>query len=272
MSDGILYIVGTPIGNLKDITYRAVEVLKSVDLIACEDTRHSLKLLNFYEIKKPLVSYYKEKEQYGSDKIIEELLRGKTVALITDAGMPCVSDPGSVLVLKAREHGIKIEVVPGPSAVIAAYALSGDLNNGFMFIGFLPPKNKERNLIFEQLYNLTKPFIIYSAPHDVKKDLQCIYEALGNREVVMAKELTKIHESVITGKISQILNEQEEFKGEYVVIIKPLENKEKEYIDPKEKLNELIALGVDKKEAIKKVSKMTGLVKDDVYKIFLEIK
>lgn len=270
-SRGILYIVGTPIGNLKDITFRAVEILNAVDIIACEDTRHSLKLLNHYNIKKPLISYYKEKEKAGSEYILGKLEAGNNIALIADAGMPCISDPGSLLVLKARENNIKVEVVPGPSAVISAYVLSGDLNNGFTFIGFLPSKNKDRDCILEKFKNSIKPVILYSAPHDIKKDLQKIQEKMGDRKILLVKEITKLHECVIEGRISEILEAEQEYKGEFVVIVKPIEEKIDQNIDPEKMLKELLESGMEKKTAIKQVSKMTGLIKDDIYKIFLKI-
>ena len=192
---GTLYIVGTPIGNLKDITYRAVETLASVDMIACEDTRHTSVLLKHYGISKPLVSYYKQKEKATSVKIAEALEEGKNVALVTDAGMPCVSDPGAVLVKECRERGIRIESVPGPSAVVTAMAVSGITDGKFAFIGFLPDKNAGRRELLSATSAYALPLVFYAAPHDLKKTLAELLNAYGDRRVTVVKELTKIHES-----------------------------------------------------------------------------
>ena len=188
---GTLYLVGTPIGNLGDITFRAVETLKSVDFIACEDTRHTLKLLNFYEIKKPLISYYKQKENEGSEHLIELLSQGKNVALVSDAGMPCISDPGSVVARKARERGYAVTTVPGPTAVTSAAALCG-LESGFAFIGFLPEKNKDAESLLSSYVSCPIPLVFYVAPHDLERTLSKLHAVLGSRKYHAVKELTKM--------------------------------------------------------------------------------
>lgn len=271
MNNGILYIVATPIGNLKDITYRAVEILKNVDYIACEDTRHSQILLREYNINKELYSYYKEKEQRGSEKIINDLKSGKNIALITDAGMPCISDPGSILVDKINKNNLSVKIVPGPCACVGAFALSGELSKGFTFIGFLPNKEKEIKNILDNIDNYFTSLIIYIAPHDLKDNLIKLKNILGDRKIYLIKEMTKIHESIMIGKISEILPQIDNVKGEFVLVISPKEKETIENEDPETLLKFYINSGLDFKTAIKKVSRELSLVKDDVYKIYLQI-
>lgn len=269
MEKGKLYIVGTPIGNLQDITLRALETLKSVDVIACEDTRHTLGLLTHYGIKKPLISYYKPKEREGAEKIISNLSAGKSVALVTDAGMPCISDPGSILVKEARECGYEVVSVPGPTAMATAMALSGILEPVFVFIGFMPSKKKERNALLSQYVKLKASLVFYCSPHDLKDDLKCFHETFGARRVSVIRELTKMYESVEEGVLGEF--EIEEARGEYVVIVHAPENVEEEKPEGtiEEQVNALIAEGVSKKDAIKQVAKLNGLPKDEVYKKFI---
>lgn len=265
-----LYLVGTPIGNLGDITLRAIETLKSVDIIACEDTRHSIGLLNYYDIKSKLIACHKFNEKESIDKIEAFLKDGKSVALITDAGMPAISDPGAILVNGLVNRGYEVEVVPGPTALTSAIALSGILTPVFTFIGFLPTKNKERDALIQAFKNVPTALAIYSSPYDINKDLKYLYGVLGNREVYVIKELTKIHESCVKMNLEEA--EVVDPKGEYVLIV----DKGEDVIDApqgtiKEQLQELLNSGVDKKEAIKMVAKNNKLPKDDVYKIALEI-
>lgn len=269
MEKGKLYIVGTPIGNLQDITLRALETLKSADVIACEDTRHTLGLLTHYGIKKPLISYYKPKEREGAEKIIANLSAGKSVALVTDAGMPCISDPGSILVKEARECGYEVVSVPGPTAVATAMALSGILEPVFVFIGFMPSKKKERNSLLSQFVKLKASLVFYCSPHDLKDDLKCFYETFGARRVSVIRELTKMFESVEEGVLGEF--DVEEARGEYVVIVHAPENAGEEKPDGsiEEQVNALMAEGVSKKDAIKQVAKLNGLPKDEVYKKFI---
>lgn len=267
---GKLYIVGTPIGNLGDITYRAVETLSAVDLIACEDTRHTRVLLDRYSIKKPLVSYYKQKEREATEKILCTLQEGKSVALVTDAGTPCVSDPGAVLVKEARDAGLEIVSVPGPSAVATAISVSGILNPRFAFIGFLPDKPKERDVLVGEFSAYNVPCVLYCAPHDLKKTISYLYSKLGNRRLTVVKELTKMFESVYKGTLGEIDIADE--RGEFVLIIEPDDTATDGKPDIAEKLRILIASGINKSDAIKAVSKLYGFNKNDVYAEALKLK
>ena len=214
----MLYIVATPIGNLKDITLRALEVLKSVDLIACEDTRVTSKLLARYEIKKPLISYHQHSKLAKIDNIIEKLRSGKDVALVSDAGTPNIDDPGGVLVDRAYEEDIEIITIPGPSALGAALAICGFPANSFLFLGFLP-KKKGRQTLFTALQNEKRMIVFYESVYRVKKSLNDFLEYLGDREVCVCREMTKKFETVYRGKISEVVNEIKE-KGEFVIIVK----------------------------------------------------
>ena len=269
MEKGKLYIVGTPICNLKDITLRALETLKAVDMIACEDTRHTLGLLTHYEIKKPLVSYYKPKEREGAERILAALSEGNDVALVTDAGMPCISDPGSLLVKEARELGFQVVSVPGPTAVTTAVALSGITEPVFVFIGFLPSRKKERKELLSRYSKLKASLVFYCSPHDLKGELKEFSEAFGARKVSVIRELTKLYESVEEGVLGEY--EAEEPRGEYVVIVHAPEFEEKEMPTGsiEDQVNALIAEGLSKKDAIKQVAKLNGLPKDEVYKKFV---
>ena len=265
----MLYLVGTPIGNLKDISLRALEVLKSVDEIACEDTRHSLSLLNAYDIKKPLVAYHKFNEKEAGLKLVEKLKSGKNIALITDAGMPVISDPGNILVNMLVENDLEFTVIPGACAFVSALLLSGMDSSKFCFLGFLPMKNKDRKVLLEKYKNLDMTLIFYSAPHDIVNDIKDIYEVFGNRRAVAVKEITKIHEHAEHFELEKGITESP--KGEYVIVVEGGENEnpllsltEKEHID--HYLNE----GMDKKEALKKVAKERGVSKSSLYKYTIE--
>ncbi len=264
MNKGSLFVVGTPIGNLSDITLRALETLKSVDIIACEDTRHTRILLDRYEIKKPLFSYYKQKEREGTEKIVEMLEAGSNVALVTDAGTPCISDPGAVLVAKCIELGLKVESVPGPSAVATAMSVAGIYSPRFAFIGFLPEKTSEKNKLMEEVKGYNIPTIYYCAPHDLERTISYLYEQLGDRPLTVVKELTKLFETVYKGTLGniEILND----KGEFVLIVEPLEE-EKGEVDLKGELVALIESGMTKSEAVKTLSKRLGIPKNEVYAV-----
>lgn len=269
MERGILYIVGTPIGNLKDITLRALDTLKEADVIACEDTRHTLGLLTHYGIRKPLVSYYKPKEREGAEKILALLEGGKNVALVTDAGMPCISDPGSILVKEAKERGIKVASVPGPTAVATAMALSGITEPVFVFIGFLPSRKKEKEALLSQYKNVRASLVLYCSPHDLEDDLGFLYEALGARKISVIRELTKVYESVLEGVLGDFVSDGA--RGEYVVIVHAPDRieEQKPVGTIEEQVEALIASGVSKKDAIKQVARQNGLPKDEVYKKFV---
>lgn len=267
---GTLYIVGTPIGNLSDITLRALETLKNADVIACEDTRRTLAMLNKYEIKKPLISYYKQKEKEGAIKIAELLDEGKAVALVTDAGMPCISDPGSVLVKHLRKNDYPYTVIPGPTAVTSAAALVG-AEKGFTFVGFLPEKNKQRKQVLESVKNLGHTVFFYAAPHDVNDTLDLLYETYGDREVFVIKEITKIYETVTQGTLSTLRIDNP--KGEFVIGVESEKINEETVTDEEmiEELKTLINSGIDKKTAIKQTTEKFGISKNIVYKLSLKI-
>lgn len=263
-----LYIVGTPIGNLKDVTERAKETLASVDLVACEDTRHTAILMNALGVKKPLMSYYKQKEKEGAEAIVAMLKEGKNVALVSDAGMPVISDPGATLVKRAREEGIDIETVPGPTAVTTAAALAG-LDGGFVFLGFLPDKTADKKKRLEPFLTCPLPLVFYAGPHDVKDLLCFLHSLLGDRKAYLAKELTKLHENLIETTLAAGC--PDEPRGEYVVIVEggeatsPLLS-----LSPEEHLAHYLAAGLDKKSAIKKVASERGVPKDEIYRLTIK--
>lgn len=275
MIKGKLYIVATPIGNLEDITYRAVKILNEVDLIAAEDTRHTLKLLNHLNISKPLISYYKETEKVKSKIIIDKIKEGKNVAVVSDAGTPGISDPGEEVIKHAIEEGIEIVPIPGACAAINSLICSGLNTKEFVFIGFLSAKKKEKKDKLEEIKNETKTMIFYEAPHKIIDTLECMKEILGNRKIVIARELTKIHEEFIRGTIVEIL-ESLEPRGEMVLIVEGANKSENEI--EKENRNSLSLdehykfyekQGLEKKEIIKKIAKDRGVNKNEIYKKFI---
>lgn len=268
-----IYVVPTPIGNLADMTLRSLDVLKNVDVIYCEDTRNTSKLLNYYDIKTPLVSYHKHNEQSRSEEIIDKiLLENINCAVVSDAGMPSISDPGQILLEKAIDRDIDIEVLPGASAAITALVRSGLDSLQFAFLGFVPRKNADKNKFYEQIKNATMTTIIYESVHRIEATVQELGEFLGDRKICVLRELTKIHESVMKGTCAEVIEmlKNETVKGEFVIVIDKL-IEENEEIDVKEKLTELINDGISKKQAVKIVSDMYGLKKNDVYKESLEL-
>ena len=281
MEIGKLYLVPTPIGNLKDITLRALEVLESVDLIAAEDTRTSLKLLNHFNIKKPLFSYHMHNEQGKSEDIITKLKEGINIALITDAGTPGISDPGAVVALKCIEENIDFEVLPGATAITTALVYSGLDTSKFVFRGFLPRENKDRNPIIEELKNVRDTIIIYEAPHRLISTLEFLLENLGDRKISACRELTKLHEEIYRNSISKTIQyfSENRPRGEFVLVIEGKTDKEikaeKEALwsdlTIEEHLVKIIKMGIDKKEAIKIVSKERGIPKKEVYKYSTEL-
>jgi len=265
---GALYIVSTPIGNLEDITLRALRVLKEVDFIAAEDTRHSLKLLSHYGISKPLISYWREREKIKSVEILEKLHSGRSVALISDAGTPGISDPGAVLIKKAIEEKIQVISIPGPAALIAALSLSGLSTNEFTFIGFLPSKKIRRQKVLKDLSLEPRTLIFYEAPHRVLETLEDMEKIFAERKAALAKEITKIHESVLRGSISEIISKLEKttIAGEYIIVLegKTAENK----LITRDVLLEISSLmkkGFSRKEAVKKIAEAYGLSKKELY-------
>ena len=265
----MLYFVATPIGNLNDITYRAVETLKAVDEIACEDTRHSLTLLSRYGIKKPLFSYHKFNEREECDKIVQKLKSGKNVAVISDAGMPVISDPGGVLVNALIENGLEFTVIPGANAALSALILSGFDAEKFCFLGFLPEKKSARESLLKEYKDLSATLIFYSAPHDAKKDVETLFAALGDRKAAAVKEITKIYERTEFFNLKDGL--KGEPKGEYVLIVEGAKKGAGyENLSEEEHIKLYIDGGMDKKEALKRVAKERGVTKSSLYKYTID--
>ncbi len=272
---GKLYVVGTPIGNLSDFSPRGIETLESVDYIAAEDTRVTMRLMSHFGIKKPTLSYYKPHEAEKSAKILELLAEGNNVALVSDAGMPCISDPGVYLVQKCYETGIAVEVIPSCNAAIAAVAISGIDTARFAFEGFLPVNNKERTERLSEIKNMPHTLIFYEAPHKLSKTLESMREVLGgDRSGSLCRELTKIHEEVICGTLSELCAyyEQTEPRGEYVIVIEGAKPSAKQEFTPEmaaELAKSLVAGGEKMSEACKKAAKETGIPKQEIYKLVL---
>lgn len=274
---GKLYLVATPIGNLEDITLRALKVLENVDLIAAEDTRHTLGLLNHFNISKPLISYYKQTEKTKSKALIEKLIEGKNIALVSDAGTPGISDPGEEIVKEAIKNDIQIIPIPGACAFVNALIASGFSTKEFCFIGFLSAIKKDKKEKLEELKYETKTLILYEAPHKLKGTLETILEVLGNRKIVLARELTKIHEEFIRDNIENILVKLDEIKGEFVILIEGNSKSEKDIelsnlntktLEEHYKFYE--EKGLDKKEIIKKIAKDRNVSKNEIYQYFLD--
>ena len=274
---GILYVVGTPIGNLGDMSPRAVETLENVDFIAAEDTRVTLKLLNHFGIKKPMVSYFEHNKHQRGEIICRRILSGENCAIVTDAGMPCISDPGELLVKQCEEYGIEVKAVPGPSAVISALAISGLPTGRFTFEGFLSVNKKSRMEHLESVKNETRTMIYYEAPHKLNATLRDMLGAFGNRSIAIVRELTKIHEEVIRTTLEQAVERYSEapLKGEIVLVIdgaKPVDNN-KVYTE-EEAADLAIALAAEEdvslSEASKKAAKETGIKKGIIYKLATE--
>lgn len=267
---GILYIVGTPIGNLGDISPRALEVLASVDFIAAEDTRVSLKLLNHFEIKKPLISYFEHNRREKGEVIVSRILSGENCALVTDAGMPAVSDPGEDLVALCHERGVTVNAVPGPSAFVAAIALSGLPVSRFTFEGFLSMNKVSRREHLEEIKNEKRTLVFYEAPHKLLATLKDFYKVLGDRRIALVREITKIHEEVIRTTLSLAVEkyETETPKGEFVIVIEGC-RESKEEISLEDALSlarAYLSQGMSVSMAAKQAAKETGLKKGDIYK------
>ncbi len=271
---GTLFVVGTPIGNLGDISPRALETLENCDFIAAEDTRVTLKLLNRFEIKKPMVSYFEHNRFERGPIIAERILGGESCALVTDAGMPAISDPGEDLVRLCHEKGIKVESVPGPCAFTTALAISGMPSRRFTFEGFLPVEKNARREQIESLENETRTMIFYEAPHKLSATLSDLAKALGEREIAIVRELTKIHEQVIKTTLCAAAEKysEENIKGEIVLIIGGAEPKEKEEMTLEQAVEYakmLVAGGESKTDAAKTAAKECGFKKGEIYKMLL---
>ena len=276
---GILYLCATPIGNLQDMTPRVVETLKEVDLIAAEDTRNSIKLLNHFEIKTPMTSYHEYNKVEKALYLVEQLQMGKNIALITDAGTPAISDPGEVLVRECQKANITVTSLPGACALITALTLSGLNTRRFCMEGFLPSDKKEKKDILEELKSESRTMILYEAPHRLEKTLAELYEVLGDREIALCRELTKKFETVFKTTLKDAIAyyEENEPRGEYVLVIEgnSREEKKQEMIDEWEKMSieEHVVFyerqGIEHKEAMKRVAKDRGVSKRDIYQYLI---
>lgn len=272
----MLYICGTPIGNMEDMTLRAIRILGEVDLIAAEDTRQSVKLLNHFDIKTPLTSYYEHNKKVKGPQLIKMLKEGKNIALVTDAGMPGISDPGEDLIKLCYENNIEVTIVPGPTAVITALVLSGLNTRSYIFEGFLPKNKKQRTDVLEKLKNETRTTVFYEAPHHLLNTLNDIYIHVGNRQIAVERELTKRHETVNKGSLSEIISyfQENEPKGEFVIVLEGADSDEIKSqkiakineMSITEHFNSYIAQGLDEKSAMKQVAKDRGIGKRDVYR------
>lgn len=275
---GVLYVVGTPIGNLGDMTYRAVETLEKVDFICAEDTRVSAKLLNYFEIKTPLVSYHEHNAAQVGESICDRIAAGESAAIVTDAGMPCISDPGELLVKMCAERGIKVEVVPGPSAVISGLAISGLDTKNFQFEGFLSVTKKQRREHLAAVRNSTHTLIFYEAPHKLLNTLEDMLEFFGDRRISLCRELTKLHEEVIRTTLSQAVEMYKSVKpkGEFVLVIEGA--RESELVKAEtmeqalEQVKSLMQKGMRGADACKEIAKATGFSKGELYTKLLEEK
>ncbi len=269
---GKLYLVATPIGNLEDITLRAIRILKEVDYIAAEDTRQSLKLLNHLEISKPLISYHRHNEEIKTNILIDKLMENKNIALITDAGTPIISDPGDVIVRECIKNQIPVIPIPGACALITALIASGIDAKEFLFIGFLPLNKKNRIEKLNEIKKSKNTIILYEAPHKLKNTINELSQCIGERDIVLAKELTKIHEDYIRGTAKELLKLLENPKGEYVIIIEgnKEENDDFKNLSAEELYNIYKEQGLEKKEIIKKISKELNKNKNEIYMKFIK--
>ena len=268
--DVSLYVVATPIGNLSDFSPRAIEVLKSVDFVAAEDTRNSGVLLKYFDIKKPLVSYHEHNVVKRGGEIIDRLLKGETCALVSDAGMPAVSDPGEVLVRQCHENGLRVSAIPGPCAVVTALAMSGISTKRFCFEGFLPEDGLKEYL--EPLSREKRTMIFYSAPHDLIKTLKTLYDAFGDRNAALCKELTKLNERITQKKLSEHIADcesAESIRGEYVVVVEGYTHRDEDEfwygMTPEQHVEHYRALGLSDMDAIKQTARDRGVPKGAIY-------
>ena len=273
---GNLYLVATPIGNLEDITFRAIRLLKEVDLIAAEDTRQTLKLLNHYDIKTPFISYHRHNEDVRQEELIQKLKEGKNIALVSDAGTPVISDPGEVIVKEAIKEKIKVIPIPGACALINALIASGLDTKEFAFYGFLSLNKKLRKEQLGRIQKENKTAILYEAPHKLKQTLKDLEEILENRQIVIARELTKIHEEFLRGTTSELIEKYQEPKGEHIILIEA--NQEKEQTKEEKTKKEMTLeehytyyekQGFTKNEIIKKIAKDKGVSKNEIYQKFI---
>lgn len=270
-----LYIIATPIGNLEDITLRALKTLEQADAVMAEDTRRSIKLLNHYGIKKPMISLNKHNEIERSGLVLEMLSEGKDVALVSDAGTPCISDPGTRVVHAVREAGFEVVPLPGACAFVTAISGCGEEMGQFIFEGFLPQKGSQRTKRLERIAGYSLPFILYEAPHHLKKTLSDLYETLGERELTIARELTKVYEEIVRTTLSEAMERYEEPKGEFVLMIQPKESGEDQaradaLMQAAEEMAKRMAAGERRKDAAAAIAQKYNLKKNEVYQMGLE--
>ena len=273
---GVLYLVATPIGNLEDITLRAINILKEADLIAAEDTRRTLKLLNHLNISKPMISYHRHNEEFRCESLINKLKEGKNIALVSDAGTPGISDPGEEIVRRCINENINVVPIPGACAMINALIASGISTKEFCFFGFLPLNKRNRKEKLNEIKDINKTIILYEAPHKIKNTLEDLKNVLDeNRKVVLAREITKIHEEFIRGNIDELLEKVDKFKGEMVLIIEGNSTKKENELNDlslEEHYKYYEKQGFDKKDIIKKIAKDRNVNKNEIYKIFVNRK
>jgi 16S rRNA (cytidine1402-2'-O)-methyltransferase len=265
-----LYIVSTPIGNLEDITYRAVRILREVDVIACEDTRTTRRLLDHYAIPTRTVSYHEHNEQGRARELLEHLERGESVALVSDAGTPLLSDPGYRVVREAVEAGVPVEAIPGPSALLTALVISGLPTDQFHFAGFFPAKESQRTRVLESLRDEQATLVFYEAPHRILETLADLETVLGDREIAVARELTKIHEEVLRGTpaaIRQTLAARDSIRGEFVILVAKATKPAASDTPVEEAVESLIHAGVSRMDALKTVARERGLSKREIYRL-----
>lgn len=267
----MIYFVATPIGNLKDISLRALEVLRAVDEIYCEDTRHTVKLLNAYEIKKPLIACHKFNEREAAEKIIAAASEGKSVAIVSDAGMPVISDPGNTVCKALTQAGVQYTVVPGANAFLSALVLSALPADRFAFIGFLPDKEKDRKALLERYKNLDITTCYHVAPQDVDRHISSIYAVFGDRRACAVREITKLHEEVLHFNLKDGLPGEK--RGEFVLVVEgaPLTQSPLNELSEKEHILFYMQQGMDKKDALKAAAKDRGVSKSDLYKFAIDI-
>lgn len=269
MDNGTLYLCATPIGNLGDITSRCIETLKSVDLIAAEDTRQTQKLLNYFEIKTPMTSYYEHNKRQKGDYLIRLLKQGKNIAVVTDAGTPAISDPGEDLVCECINRGITVTSIPGATAAISALIVSGLPTGRFCFEGYLSVNRRQRKKHLDDIQNETRTMIFYEAPHKLRATLRDLYETLGDRKITLARELTKKHEEIIYTTLSGAILKYEDTapRGEYVLVLEGAPKRQEDFskISLEEHIQSYIESGLDEMSAIKAVAKARGLRKNEVY-------
>lgn len=277
---GTLTLCATPIGNLEDMTFRAIRALREADLIAAEDTRNSIKLLNHFEIRTPMTSYHEYNKIEKGRKLVELMREGRQIVLITDAGTPGISDPGEELVRMCREEGIPVTAVPGPAACVTALTISGLPTRRFSFEAFLPSDKKERQEILEELKEETRTVVLYEAPHRLLKTLRLLLETIGNRKIAVCRELTKKHETVFLGTLEEVIShyEVQEPKGECVLVIEGKSRQERkeeeiarwEEMTVEQHMEYYEQQGIDRKEAMKRVAKDRGVGKREIYRSLLD--